>query len=82
MHLSDLEADATEIVEVPWTDRWQAYRRLRELEIPCWCQMGRPLRVRVAGPTAAAQVNSVLKLLTATRLDLARSLERCWQLSY
>lgn len=82
MHLSDLEADATEIIEVPWTDRWQAYQRLQELEIPCWCQTGRPLRVRVIGPTAAVQVSSVLKRLTASRLDLARSLECCWHLSY
>lgn len=80
MHLSDLEAEATEIVEVPWTERWQAYKRLRELDIPCWCKIGQPLRVWIAGPTAAIQVNSVLKQLSVSRLELARSLERCWHL--
>lgn len=76
---SEREPEATQILEVSWTDRWQVYQRLQELEIPCWCQADQPLRVQINSAIAAVQVQSVLRQLNASRQDLVTWLSHCWQ---
>ncbi len=72
--------DTVEIEHIDWAQRWQAYRRLQELSIPCWCASYRPLRVRLSSFHAMIQLDSVLRQLTHNRWELASWLERCWQL--
>ena len=78
MSPSAQEPEATQILEVSWTDRWEVYKRLQELEIPCWCQPNRPLRVQINSAIAAVQVQSVLRQLNAPRQDLVQWLGHCW----
>ncbi|MBF2065769.1 MAG: hypothetical protein IGS39_15305 [Calothrix sp. C42_A2020_038] len=61
-----------------WTDRWQVYMRLQELGINCSCAMNQPLKVEIASITAAIQLWSVVRQLTASRHELINALERCW----
>lgn len=74
------ESEVKDVVEVNWAERWQVYLRLQELEIPCWCATNQPLQVHIADATAAVQLWSVIRQLTAPRQDLVCTLERCWQL--
>jgi len=73
------ELQISQIVEVNWGVRWQVYQRLQELELPCWCVTNQPLRVYITSVTAAVQLWSVIKHLTASRQDLVCALESCWQ---
>ena len=67
------------IVEVNWPDRWQIYRRLQELDIPCRCETNQPLTVEISNPTAAIQLWSVVQQFTGCRQDLVSTLKKCWQ---
>jgi hypothetical protein len=75
---SDLAQKLT--IEVNWSDRWQVYQRLQELEIPCCCETNQPLQVEITHPSAALQLWSVTRQFTASRQDLIFTLERCWQM--
>ncbi|MEB3885222.1 Asr1405/Asl0597 family protein [Lyngbya sp. CCY1209] len=81
MNSSELDPQSGEIVEVAWSERWQVYRRLQELEIPCWCEVDRPLRVKIDSTTEAIQLASILRRLSASPRELTLSLERCWNRS-
>lgn len=74
---SQIESKHT--VEVNWADRWQVYQRLRELEIPCWCESNQPLQVEISNPTTAVQFWNVMRRLTASRQDLIKNLEHSWR---
>jgi hypothetical protein len=67
-------------IEISWGDRWQVYRRLQELSIPCECGTNQPLRYQIKDVTAAIQLWSVVRQLTVPRQELASWLERCWQI--
>ncbi|NJM72925.1 MAG: hypothetical protein HC862_23820 [Scytonema sp. RU_4_4] len=67
------------IIEVNRVDRWQIYRRLQELDIPCWCETNQPLTVEISNPTAAIQLWSVVQQFTTNRQDLIRNLKKCWR---
>ena len=80
MNPPDPELEVCEIVQVSWLDRWQVYKRLQELEIPCWCGVDQPLRAQINTVKQAAQLISVLKQVSASRAELAEWLEGCWQI--
>lgn len=80
MNPAEPELEVGEIVQVSWLDRWQVYKRLQELEIPCWCGVDQPLRVQINTAKQAAQLASVLKQFNAPRGELAQWLECCWQI--
>ena len=82
MKPSIFQPQARQIVKVDWADRWQAYQRLQELDIPCWCSTNQPLTVEINNPTAAVQLWSVMRQMTAVRQDLISTLEECWRNSY
>jgi len=67
------------IVKGNWADRWQVYQRLQDLDIPCWCEPNQPLTVEISNPTAAVQLWSVMRQLTAVRQDLILTLNQCWR---
>ncbi|MFK0730668.1 MAG: Asr1405/Asl0597 family protein [Gloeotrichia echinulata GP01] len=76
------EIQKSHIVEINWTDRWQVYQRLQDLNIPCWCETNQPLRVEICHPIAAIQLWSVIRQFTASRQDLIQNLKYCWQHRY
>lgn len=79
--------DATEIspvttLEIDRIERWNVFKRLQELSIPCQCTCGQPLQVRVETATAAIQVWSVIKQLTLPSVSSIEHLKRCWEKTY
>lgn len=70
------------VIDINWADKWQVYQRLRELDIPCGCEVNQPLRVEIATPISALQLWSVMRQITASRQDKIRSLEHCWCLRH
>lgn len=76
---SILEPQVKYIVEVNWADRWQIYRRLQELDIPCSCEANQPLKVEMNNTTAAVQLWSVVRQSNSCRQDLISVLNKCWQ---
>jgi hypothetical protein len=58
---------------------WQAYQRLQELGIPCQCCGNGYLQVVIDNPTAALQLWSVVRQMTASRRELTDWLQRCWR---
>ncbi|MEO0968766.1 MAG: Asr1405/Asl0597 family protein [Cyanobacteria bacterium J06639_18] len=71
-----------QVVKVNRIDRWQVYRRLQELEIPCQCQTNQELTVEISNIATAVQVWSVVRQLNAERQDLIEILEECWHYRY
>jgi hypothetical protein len=67
-------------VDIKDTQRWQIYRRLQELEIPCRCSTNQPLVVEINSSSAIAQLCSVVKRSTADRSELIDRLNNCWKL--
>lgn len=82
MNPAEPELEVGDIVQVSWSDRWQVYKRLQELEIPCWCAVDQPLRVKVNTPKQWAQLASVLRQFTASRRELVQLLDHCWQIAH
>lgn len=73
--------DTREILQISSVDRWEVYKRLQELDIHCWCEAQKPLRVQLKNTNEATQLESVLKQFTANRCELVQLLQRCWQVS-
>ncbi len=69
----------TYLVEIPLIDRWRVYYRLQELMIPCWCLSDGTLRVAVENAIAAVLLRSVVQQFLASRQDLVKWLDHCWQ---
>lgn len=80
MNRSSSKIETKQEIEISWGDRWQVYRRLQELAIPCECGTNQPLRYQIQDVTAAMQLWSVVRQLTVPRRELASWLERCWQI--
>lgn len=80
MSLNHSNSQAEESTEIQCEDRWQVYRRLQELEIPCWCHAYKPLKVEVSSPIATVQLWSVVRRVSLSRQESMPWLERCWQL--
>lgn len=80
MNRSSSKIETKQEIEISWGDRWQVYRRLQELAIPCECGTNQPLRYQIQDVTAAMQLWSVVRQLTVPRQELASWLERCWQI--
>jgi hypothetical protein len=67
-------------VDVSRIDRWPIYHRLQELTIPCWCLEDGSLMVEVNDSIAAVLVRSVVHQFVASRQELLKWLENCWQI--
>jgi hypothetical protein len=79
---SSSETDRKHVIDISWTDRWQVYQRLQELEIICVCETNQPLMVEINNPTAAIQLWSVIQQFNASRQDLIGQVETCWRCRY
>lgn len=77
--MSETETDSMTALVLDRIERWNVYRRLQELSIPCDCASGKLLKVRVHTPTDALQVWGVVRQFTASRQVAVAHLERCWQ---
>jgi hypothetical protein len=73
------ETFAGQVVQISQLDRWQVYRRLQELMIPCWCPKDGSLRVEVNNSIDAVLVRSTVLQFVASRSELVNWLERCWK---
>ncbi|WP_346292992.1 Asr1405/Asl0597 family protein [Sphaerothrix gracilis] len=73
------EIDSVTTLEIDPIERWNVFKRLQELSIPCQCTWGQPLRVRIKTATAAIQVWSVIQQFTSTSASSTAHLERCWR---
>ena len=71
-----------QMIEIECCDRWQVYRRLKELEIHCECRAHQPLKVGIEGPSQMLQTWSILQTISSDRDRLTERLKRCWKLSY
>lgn len=80
MNQSSLNSQVGQVVRVSRCDRWQAYQRLQELGVHCWCAEDGTLSVEVQTVGDAIQLRSVIQQLTAARSELIDWLELCWQL--
>ena len=69
-------------IDAKRAERWEIYRRLQELEISCQCSPNQPLKVQLRHPTAAIQLWSVVRQLTASRQELVSWLNDCWQVEF
>ncbi|MDX2214566.1 MAG: hypothetical protein SFY66_14845 [Oculatellaceae cyanobacterium bins.114] len=69
---------SAQLIEIPISDRWQVYYRLRELGIPCTCLKDGSLWAEINTPLAAAQLWSITFQLKASRSQLVDWLNRCW----
>lgn len=67
-------------VDVSRIDRWHIYHRLQELTIPCWCLEDGSLKVEVNDSITAILVRSVVHQIVASRQELLKWLENCWQI--
>ncbi|NEO72004.1 Asr1405/Asl0597 family protein [Moorena sp. SIO3H5] len=74
------ESEASQVIEIKWGERWQVYRRLQELEIPCHCKTDQPLRAEIDNVMALIQIWSILRQLTLPRQELISWLDDCWRL--
>jgi hypothetical protein len=59
-------------------DRWSAYYRLQELDIPCNCAKDGTLCVEINHAKALVLARSAIRQLTSTRQEDIDWLERCW----
>lgn len=73
------EVKEQQAVDVDWLDRWAVYRRLQELEIPCWCEMNQPLTAQINDPVALVQIWSVIRHFSTSRQQMIQILNKCWQ---
>ncbi|ACK66461.1 conserved hypothetical protein [Rippkaea orientalis PCC 8801] len=80
MNSANLPLKSSQIVQVPWNDRWTVYHRLQELGISCYCSSNQPLEVQLSSPTAVIQLWSVVKHCSSSRQELIQWLQTCWDL--
>ncbi|MEL6137655.1 MAG: Asr1405/Asl0597 family protein [Cyanobacteria bacterium J06626_23] len=67
------------MLKIDCVDRWQAYFRLCELDIPCRCSSHQPLQVEVSTPQSAIQTWSVMMQVSKPKAELATWLDTCWR---
>ncbi len=78
MEQSSTSLTDSQVVAVARGDRWEVYRRLQALEIPCCCNSKGGLEAQLNSPLTAVQLWCVLWQMTASRDELVALLNRCW----
>lgn len=78
MTYSSSKPETDQVIEIAFADRWQVYRRLQELDIPCQCGTNQPLSVQLNNVSDAIQLWSVVRQLTLGRRELVSWLKSCW----
>ncbi len=80
MKSSPVSQPIVDIVDIKSTEKWEIYRRLQELGIPCSCATNQPLQIEVDNPLAIVQLVYVFRQLTVSRYELVDYLNSCWQI--
>jgi hypothetical protein len=70
---------SSQVSKISRSDRWFVYRRLQELDIPCWCPDDGSLWIGVEHCIHAILLRSTVQQFVATRPELVDWLERCWE---
>jgi hypothetical protein len=68
----------SQVVKINRSDRWSVYRRLQELNIPCWCPPDGTLWIEIEHCIHAILIRSTIQQFVSSRLELTDWLERCW----
>ena len=68
----------SQVAKIKRGDRWTVYRRLQELNIPCWCPPDGTLWIEVDRCIHAILLRSTIQQFVGTRSELIDWLERCW----
>ena len=72
------DAFVSQVAKIHRSDRWSVYRRLRELNIPCWCPEDGSLWVEINPCIHGILLRSTVQQFVSTRSELTHWLERCW----
>lgn len=76
MNPTDNSLYTNQSIAINVTERWDAYHRLQELEIPCQCSTHQPLTIQIVSPNQLIQVWSVIRRINSSRQDLIEILEK------
>lgn len=80
MKSSPVSQPIIDVIDIKSIERWELYRRLQELGIPCSCATNQPLQVEVDNSLAIVQLVCVFRQLTKSRGELVGYLNNCWQI--
>ena len=72
------DAIVSQVAKINRSDRWSVYRRLQELNIPCWCPEDGTLWIEIDRCIHAVLLRSTIQQFVSTRSELTDWLERCW----
>ncbi len=72
------DAFVSQVATIHRSDRWSVYRRLQELNIPCWCPEDGTLWVEIDSWIHAILLRSTIQQFINTRSESIAWLERCW----
>ena len=72
------DATVSQVAKINRCDRWIVYRRLQELNIPCWCPPDGTLWIEIDRCIHAILLRSTIQQFVSTRSELTEWLERCW----
>lgn len=79
MNQSSLKTLTVPVLTITRCDRWQVSQRLLDLSIPCHWSIDGFLKVEVNDPLDILLIRSVVQQFTASRIELADWLDRCWE---
>ena len=72
------DAFSSKVAKIHRSDRWSIFRRLQELNIPCWCPEDGTLWVEIDHCIHAVLLRSTIQQFVSNREELTDWLERCW----
>ena len=72
------DAFVSQVAKINRSERWCVYRRLQELNIPCWCPEDGTLWIEIDRCIHAILLRSTIQQFVGTRSELTDWLERCW----
>ena len=68
----------SQVSKIKRSERWSVYRRLKELDIPCWCPQDGSLCIEIDCCINAILLRSTIQQFISTRSESVAWLERCW----
>ena len=68
----------SQVTKIQRSERWSVYRRLKELNIPCWCPQDGFLWIEIDSCLHAILIRSIIQQFVSTRSESIDWLERCW----
>ncbi len=72
------DAFVSQVTKINRSERWSVHRRLKELNIPCWCPEDGALWIEIDSCINAILLRSTIQQFVSTRSESIEWLERCW----